>query len=65
MLFRAKGSNVRSCLAAARKVAGFKLQDSREVLRSGGEDGLHRVHLSNGAIVECTVQPGASAAELV
>ncbi len=55
MLLQAIGSSVRSCLSEARRVAGFDLKASRELLRSGGEDGLYRVHLANGAIVECTV----------
>lgn len=49
------GSSVSHCLAGARRELGIKFQDSREELRSGGEDGLYRVHLSNGDICECTV----------
>ena len=46
---------VRSALSAARKLAGVDLKSSRELLRSGGEDGLYRCHLANGMIVEVTV----------
>jgi len=46
---------VRGCVAAARRAIGVKLADSREFLRSGGEDGLYRVHLEGGAIVEVTI----------
>lgn len=48
--------NVRHALAFARREL-FKvpLEGHREVLRSGGEDGLYRVHLEQGHIVEVTL----------
>ncbi len=49
------GPDVRACCAAVRRHLGLKLKDSREVIRSGGEDGLYRVTLANGVIVEATV----------
>jgi hypothetical protein len=52
---------VRSACVLARKHLGLKLSESREVLRSGGEDGLYRVHLADGTIVECTIQQRAKA----
>ena len=55
MIISASGHNVLHCCAAARKIAGLKLADTREVLRSGGEDGLYRVILADGTIVECTL----------
>ena len=51
----ASGSNVQHCLAAARRSLGLLLSESREETRSGGEDGLYRVTLSNGVVVECTI----------
>jgi hypothetical protein len=54
-----QGPNIRACLAYARKKWGLKLRDSREELRSGGEDGLYRVHLQRGYIVECTIRQHA------
>jgi len=66
LLARATGQSVRACLAAARKVLDLKLNDSREVIRSGGEDGLYRVHLSSGDVIECeVVRHGRSAAEVM
>jgi hypothetical protein len=55
MLISAQAHAVRSALAAARKVANLKLTDSRETLRSGGEDGCYRCHLADGTIVEATI----------
>jgi hypothetical protein len=57
MIVSAQGNNVRNCLAAARRLLGVALDDSRETCRSGGEDGLYRVHLANGDIVEVLVIP--------
>lgn len=54
---QASGGNIQSICAAVRRKLGLKLQDSRETLRSGGEDGLYRVHLADGTIVEATVIP--------
>jgi hypothetical protein len=54
-LIATTGPSVRSCLAAARKALGVPLNGNREKLRSGGEDGLYRVHLESGVIVECVV----------
>lgn len=55
MIISAAGPSIRSALAEARRVGNLKLNDSRETLRSGGEDGLYRVHLADGTIVETTV----------
>ncbi len=52
------GNTVRACCATARRRLGLKLQDSRERIRSGGEDGLYRVHLTDGTIVEATILKG-------
>jgi len=49
------GPNVRACCAAARRTLGLKLSDSREVIRSGGEDGLYRITLADGTVVEATL----------
>lgn len=66
MIITAIGPSVRSALAEARRVAGLQLNSSRETLRSGGEDGLYRVHLADGTIVETTVrQHHKASAELV
>lgn len=51
-----EASSVRCALAEARRLMGVTKKDSREILRSGGEDGLYRVHLSNGAVVEATIK---------
>ena len=58
-IIEATGANVRNAVAAARRLAGIKHEDSQEVLRSGGEDNLYRVHLKNGQIVEVTVKSRA------
>lgn len=50
----AQGHNVRNCLVEARRVLKVPLQGHREKLRSG-EDGLYRVELESGHIVECTL----------
>lgn len=57
MIISASGHNVRNALAKAREVAGLDLNTSREEMRSGGEDGLYRVHLADGNIVEVTLTP--------
>lgn len=49
------GNSVRNCLAAVRRKLGLKLSESREEMQSGGEDGLYRVHLSDGTIAEVSV----------
>ena len=49
-----RASSIRDACAFARRQLGLHLKDSRETLRSGGEDGLYRVHLSEGTIVEVT-----------
>lgn len=61
MIISATGSTVRNALAEARRVAGLTLADSREKIRSGGEDGLYRCHLEGGHIVEVAVWPRAKA----
>lgn len=66
MKISATGNNILNCLAEARRVGGLKLKESREQMRSGGDDGLWRVHLNGGHVVECTVKPGTRAkAEIV
>jgi hypothetical protein len=54
-IVRVKSHSVRSACAAARRHLGINLFDSREKYRSGGEDGLYRVHLWDGTIVECMI----------
>lgn len=61
MIISATANSVRNALACARRVAGLKLNFSREVLRSGGEDGLYRVHLADGTVVEVTTRARAKA----
>lgn len=53
MIISAQGNSVSSCLSAARTVAGLKFHESREDIRSGGEDGCYRVTLTDGTVVEC------------
>lgn len=63
MRVSATGSSVRYCISAARRVAKLTAAQSKEVLRSGGEDGLYRVHLEGGHVVECSVvQRGVASA---
>lgn len=50
-----RSHSVRSALAEARRQWGLKLSESREAVRSGGEDGLYRVTLATGDVVECTI----------
>ena len=59
MIVAVKSHAVRSACHAARRRLGLKLNDSREIIRSGGEDGLYRVHLADGTIVECTITQSA------
>jgi hypothetical protein len=55
MLIQAQGPSVRYALSAARRAAGLAIGTSRELLRSGHEDGLYRCELDGGAIVEVTI----------
>ena len=57
MVINASGSSVKHALSAARKLCGYPFSESREVIRSGGEDGLYRCTLENGAIVQVTIFP--------
>lgn len=59
------GPNIAACLAAARRKLGLKFKDSREALRSGGEDGPWRVTLANRTVVECTIRPRTVTGEVV
>jgi hypothetical protein len=52
-----KAHNVRNALAGARRALGVSLKDSQERLRSGGEDGYYRIHLTNGDVVEASITP--------
>jgi hypothetical protein len=54
MIISARGCSIRSTLAKARQVAGLLLKNSREVECYGGDDGLYRIHLADGTIVEAT-----------
>lgn len=54
-LVKVSGPNVRACLATARRRLGVELHEAEEQTRSGGEDGLYRVTLTNGDVVECTI----------
>lgn len=66
MLISAQANSVRSALAKARQVAGIRLRESRETIRSGGEDGCYRCTLSDGTVVEVTtVQHSRAQAEVV
>lgn len=59
MTISASGNNIRNVLALVRRSKGWKLRDSREVIRSGGENNCWRITLSNGEVVEITVKPHA------
>lgn len=51
------GNNIRNCLAAARKALNVPRHPNYLVKTlSGGEDGLYRVTLINGMVVEITVK---------
>jgi hypothetical protein len=56
---------VQASLAAARRHLGIKLKDSREIIRSGGEEGLYRSTLADGTIVETTVKRNSTTQILV
>jgi len=49
-------NNLRNGLTAARKLLGLHLQDSREKIRSGGEDGLYRCTLASGDVVKVKLE---------
>jgi hypothetical protein len=55
MIVTASGPTVTAVSSAVRRHLGLKLKDSRESMRSGGEDGLWRVHLADGTIIETTI----------
>lgn len=65
MLIAAAGLNIRNALAEARRTANLSLAESREVLRSGGEDGLYRVRLNGGHVVEVTLHRRAHSSATV
>lgn len=50
-----KSHAVRSAVAAARRHLGLERKASLEVCRSGGEDGLYRVTLADGTVVEASI----------
>lgn len=50
-----KSHSVRSAVVAARKTLGLARAASLESCRSGGEDGLYRVTLTDGTVVEATI----------
>lgn len=52
----ATGNNIRSAVSAARKLMGVTIKGYREVSRSGSGDGLYRVTLQSGDIVEVTIK---------
>lgn len=63
MIISARGSSIRNALAAARRAANWEHEPiTRELSRSGGEDGLYRIELANGAIIEVSVIQHAKAA---
>lgn len=49
------GPNIRACLAGVRHKLGITLQESRERDRIPRGDGLWRVWLKNGMMVEVTI----------
>jgi hypothetical protein len=65
MIASVSGSTVRSCISAVRAKARLKYAESREVTRSGGEDGLYRSTLSDGTIVESTIVHRQSVGEII
>ena len=54
-IVQASGPSIRAICALVRRRLGIVLRDSREVLRSGGEDSMYRVHLADGTIVEASI----------
>lgn len=59
MIIAATAHSIRNAVTQARRVANLSLKESREVFRAGGGDGLYRVYLTNGVIVEVTIRPHA------
>lgn len=50
-----RSHNVQDACALARRHLWLLLRNSQEVLRSGGEDRLYRVHLTDGTGVEVSL----------
>lgn len=68
MIVSVESNNIRNGLAEARRLLKLdpRLMSSKEKIRSGGEDGLYRITLWCGDIVELTIkQHTKSAACLV
>lgn len=52
MIVSVRAGSVKKACIAARRSLNLNLETSKEVLRSGGEDGIYRVTLADGTIVE-------------
>jgi hypothetical protein len=58
----ATGATILNALAEARRVLGVPLAGHRAVSHAPTEDGLHRIVLESGDVVEVTVVHGAKSA---
>lgn len=57
MVIGATGNNIRNALSMARKFGNLKPSETREKLRSGGDDNMWCVELKGEHIVEVTITP--------
>ncbi len=62
-IFQASGRTIRNMIAATRRLVGLKRKDSPVTCVSGGEDGLYRVHVFGGIIIEGTIDGGVTQVE--
>lgn len=57
MLIQAKGGSVRNVVSAVRKRLDLSLARTRVVHDEDQGDGLHRIELKDGTIVEALIKP--------
>lgn len=61
MIIAVRANSVRDGCSLARSHLGLRLRETRERIRSGGEDGLWRVTLNGGTVVEVSTVSHAHA----
>lgn len=64
-LVSATGNTVRNAVCAARRALGVTLEDSPVIVQADHGDGLYRVQLGNGDVVEVTTAKGITANAVV
>jgi hypothetical protein len=64
-LVSATGNTVRNAVCAARRALRVTLEDSPVIMQANHGDGLHRVQLGNGDVVEVTTGKGKASATII